>query len=76
MLTAGAAGSAVLNVAITLAGGLAAGALGFTAGHSSPKPQAPSPKPQASSPKPLIVRLVDSDELGFAHRRQILRLPS
>jgi CrcB protein len=33
MLTAGAAGAAVLHVAITLAGGLAAGALGLAAGR-------------------------------------------
>ena len=33
MLTCGAAGSAIVNVAITLAGGLAAGALGLTAGR-------------------------------------------
>jgi CrcB protein len=33
MLTGGATGAAVMNVAITLAGGLAAGALGLTAGR-------------------------------------------
>jgi CrcB protein len=33
MLTGGAAGSAIVNVAITLAGGLAAGVLGLTAGR-------------------------------------------
>ena len=33
LLTGGAAGAAILNVAITLAGGLAAGALGLTAGR-------------------------------------------
>lgn len=33
MLTAGAAGAAVVNVAITLAGGLAAGTLGLAAGR-------------------------------------------
>jgi fluoride exporter len=33
MLTGGATGAAVMNVAITLAGGLAAGALGMTAGR-------------------------------------------
>ena len=33
MLTGGAAGNAFVNIAITLAGGLAAGALGLTAGR-------------------------------------------
>jgi fluoride exporter len=33
MLTGGTAGAAVLNIVITLAGGLAAGALGLTAGR-------------------------------------------
>jgi len=33
MLTAGTVGAAIVNVAITLAGGLAAGALGLTAGR-------------------------------------------
>jgi fluoride exporter len=33
MLTGGAVGAAVLNVAVTVAGGLAAGALGLTAGR-------------------------------------------